>query len=75
MIVERIQAFFALIEQIWDVIPAYVKVFVYSVSSSTFGLWVAGELNWTAVIIIVATNLGIYQAPRVANTQIKRMKS
>lgn len=73
MIVERIKAFFALIEQIWGVIPAYVKVFVYSVSSSTFGLWVAGELNWMAVAIIVATNLGIHQAPRIANTQVKKL--
>lgn len=75
MIVQRIQAFFALIEQIWNVIPAYLKVFMYSVSSSTFGLWVAGELSWMTVAIIVATNLGIYQAPRVANTQINRIKN
>ena len=69
-----IQQFFAEIEAVWEAVPGYVKVFLYSTLSSTFGLWVAGQLDWKAVVIVVATNLGLYQLPRVAGEQVKRMK-
>lgn len=70
---EKIQHFFNSIEGVWEVIPSYVKVFLYSVSSSIFGLWVSEQLDWRAVIIIVATNLGIYQIPRTISTQTRRL--
>lgn len=74
MIAQKIENFFQSIEEIWAAIPAYVKVFVYSSVSATFGLWVAGNLDWREVIIIVATNIGIYQVPRsTANITRKLM--
>lgn len=69
----KIENFFREIEGAWEAVPSYVKVFLYSASSSAFGLWVAGALDWRAVIIIVATNLGIYQVPRTIGTQTKRL--
>lgn len=72
-LVKKIELFFRTIEEIWDIIPGYVKVFAYSTISSTFGLWVIGQLDIKAVVIIVATNLGIYQAPRVGGNQIMKL--
>lgn len=68
-----IKGFFNSIEMIWAAVPNYVKVFFYSVTSSSFGLWVAGELDWRAVAIIVATNIGIYGVPRTVGGQVKKM--
>lgn len=70
---EKIKAFFDAFESAWDVIPTYVKVFFYSVTSSAFGLWMAGQLDWRSVVIIVATNLGIYQIPRTVGQQTKKL--
>jgi len=69
----KIKAFFKCWEDAWAAIPSYIKVFLYSTSSSAFGLWITGELNWRAVVIIVATNLGIYSAPRIVNNQVKKL--
>lgn len=63
-IAQLIRRFFRAVEEAWAEIPSYVKVFLYATTSSTLGLWMAGQLNWQAVVIIVATNLGIYQVPR-----------
>lgn len=68
-----IKQFFAEIESAWGAIPGYVKVFLYSTISTIFGLWVAGQLDPKAVIIVVATNLGIYQLPRTIGTQTKKL--
>lgn len=68
---DNVREFFNQVEQVWEAIPSYVKVFLYSSVSTTFGLWVAGELNFTAVIIVVMTNLGLYQAPRKINMMVK----
>lgn len=70
----KIKAFFAELESIWGAVPGYVKVFLYATASSTFGLWVAGQLDWRAVAIVVATNLGLYQAPRAINSGVQRLK-
>lgn len=60
----KIRDFFATIELMWDAVPSYIKVFFYSTISSTFGLYVIGELSWMAVAIIVMTNLGLYSGQR-----------
>lgn len=70
---KKIEQFFAEIEAVWEAIPGYVKVFLYSTISTVFGLWVAGQLDAKSVIIVVATNLGIYQLPRVVGTQTKKL--
>jgi hypothetical protein len=61
---QRIEMFFTEWELVWASIPGYVKVFLYSTASSAFGLWVINQLDWRAVVIIVATNLGLYAVPR-----------
>lgn len=68
-----IKRFFDSVEAIWAEIPGYAKVFLYSTSSSVFGLWVANQLDWKAVVIIVAVNLGLYQAPRVVGKQTRKL--
>lgn len=68
---ENIKAFFEVIEDVWEAIPGYVKVFFYSVISSSVGLWVAGDLDWRAVTIILFTNLGLYTGPRAINKIMK----
>lgn len=73
-LIKKVELFFQLLEELWSVIPGYVKVFIYSTFSSGFGLWVAGQLDMRAVVIIVATNLGIYQAPRSINRTLKSIK-
>lgn len=71
---KRIEAFFVGVEEAWGAVPSYVKVFLYSTTSAAFGLWIAGTLDWRSVAIIVASNLGLYSAPRVfAETTRKLM--
>jgi len=70
---KKIEQFFKEIESIWGAVPGYVKVFLYATISSTFGLWVAGQLDWKAVVIVVATNLGLYQVPRVIGTETRKL--
>ncbi len=70
---KKIEQFFKEIESIWGAVPGYVKVFLYSAISSAFGLWVAGQLDWRAVVIVVATNLGLYQVPRVIGTETRKL--
>lgn len=73
MFADKIANFFIEFEGAWDAIPGYIKVFIYSCASSMFGLWVLGELTWQAVVVIVATNIGIYQGPRMAGKQVKKI--
>lgn len=70
---KKIELFFKEIENIWGAVPGYVKVFLYASISSIFGLWVAGQLDWRAVVIVVATNLGLYQVPRVIGTETRKL--
>lgn len=70
---KKIEQFFTEIESIWGAFPGYVKVFLYATISSVFGLWVAGQLDWRAVAIVVATNLGIYQVPRIIGTETRKL--
>jgi len=70
---KKIEMFFTEIESIWGAIPGYLKVFLYATISSVFGLWVAGQLDWRAVAIVVATNLGIYQVPRIIGTETRKL--
>lgn len=69
---EYVKSFFKNIEDIWAEIPGPVKVFLYASISSAFGSWASGGLEWREVIIIVATNLGIYQIPRTLGTTVKK---
>lgn len=71
MISTKISNFFSELEKIWESFPSYFKVFLYSTVSTTFGAWVAGELSLTLVLLVVATNLGIYSGPRAMSTQIQ----
>lgn len=70
---QRVLQFFKTIEEVWDAIPGYVKVFLYASVSSIFGLWVAGGLDWKEVAIIVFSNLGLYQLPRTIGEGTKKM--
>lgn len=70
---KKVAQFFAELESIWGAVPGYLKVFLYATASSVFGLWVAGQLDWRAVAIVVATNLGLYQVPRTLGTGVKKL--
>ena len=69
---KEIEKFFKEVENVWGVIPKYIKVFLYSSVSSIFGLWISGMLDWRAIAIIVATNIGIYQVPRTIGTEVRK---
>ena len=71
---EKIQAFFTEGEKIWAAFPGYVKVFIYSVSSSLIGLYFSHTLSFDAVLAVVVTNLGLYTVPRAVNTQVQKLK-
>lgn len=73
MLATKIEAFFRTIEQVWGAIPSPLKVFMYSTVSAAFGLWVAGSLDWREVAIIVATNIGIYSAPRTTASVTRKL--
>lgn len=68
-----IEEFFTGVEGIWSVTPGYFKAFLYSFSSSVFGLWIANQLDLKAVAIIVASNLGLYSAPRIIGSQTRKL--
>ncbi len=70
---EKVKQFFNEIEAVWGVIPGYIKAFLYSFSSSGCGLWGADQLDWKAVAVIVASNIGIYSVPRIIGTQTRKM--
>lgn len=71
---QNIRRFFQWWEEVWEAFPDYVKIFVYSVTSSLVGLYLAGEaITIKTVIFIFATNLGIYKIPREGAKQIKKM--
>jgi hypothetical protein len=60
----KIQKTFEKLEEIWAAVPSYVKVFIYSSTSSIAGLYLADALETKAVVLIVLTNLGLYTVPR-----------
>lgn len=60
----KVKAFFDSVEGVWSAIPGYVKVFLYSTTSSVVGLYATDALDPKSVILIVFVNLGLYQAPR-----------
>lgn len=69
---EKIRKLFAQLEEIWAAIPGYVKVFIYSTASSVIGLYAVDALDPKAILLIVATNLGLYQIPRSINQQLQK---
>lgn len=71
---DKIKAFFDEIEKVWEAIPGYVKVFLYSTVSAIVGLYFARELSLEPVLAIVLTNLGLYGVPRIANRQVRKIK-
>lgn len=71
---ERIKQFFYNWEQVWDAIPDYVKIFVYSTSSVLIGMYIVdAKIDFKTIVTIVATNIGLYQIPREGTKQIKKM--
>lgn len=70
---QRVEVFFKGVEDLWEVVPSQIKVFLYSTSSSIVGLWAVGELDPKAVALIVLANMGIYQVPRTVGTQVKKI--
>jgi len=70
----KIKAFFDEIEKVWEAIPGYVKVFLYSTVSAIVGLYFSHQLSYDAVFAIVLTNLGLYGVPRIANRQVRKIK-
>ena len=73
-IAEKVKAFFLTLEAIWEAVPGYVKVFIYSIFSSAIGLWIAGQLDWKAVVIILFTNLGLYTGPKAVSKVNKMLE-
>lgn len=73
MLANKVKSFFNEVEAVWAAVPGYVKVFLYSAISSGFGLWVLGQLDLNTVIVIVASNLGLYQVPRTISKQTKKV--
>lgn len=71
---DKIRQFFTNWEEVWDAIPAYVKIFVYSTLSVLIGMYIAdAEITLKVIVTIVATNIGLYQVPRTAGEQIKNI--
>lgn len=68
--VEQIRTFFKEAEEAWGAIPNYVKIFIYSVASSTVTLYYKNELSFDTVLMIFLVNLGIYQVPREIKKRI-----
>jgi len=69
-----IKRFFKAWEEAWEAVPGYAKAFLYSTCSVLIGTYIAGqEITVRTVVIIVATNVGLYQIPREGTKQIKKM--
>lgn len=73
MIAEKIAQFFKTIEEAWDAVPGYVKVFLYSTLSSIAGLYFTDSLSGETVLAIVLANLGLYSLPKGAGVVSKRL--
>lgn len=73
MIAEKIAQFFKTIEEVWDAVPGYVKVFLYSTLSSIAGLYFTDGLSVETVLAIVLANLGLYSLPKGAGVVSKRL--
>ena len=68
--VNKFKTLFDTISAVWDLIPGYAKVFLYSTTSALVGLYLADkQINAKVIIAIVATNLGIYSVPK----QVRKM--
>lgn len=71
---ERIKRFFENWEAVWEAIPDYVKIFLYSASSVLIGMYLSDtEISMKTIVTIVATNIGLYQIPREGTKQIKKI--
>lgn len=73
MIAQKIAQLFATIEEVWDAVPGYFKVFIYSTVSSVAGLYFTEALSVEAVVAILLANLGLYSIPKGANTMSKKL--
>ena len=65
--------FFCEIEKTWNAVPDYVKVFLFSTSSSIAGLYFTNVLTWESVLAILLVNLGLYSIPRGAEVVNKKL--
>lgn len=69
---KKLRKIFKEIEDTWEIIPGYVKVFSYSIISVLVGAYLAGEhITVKTVVLIIATNLGLYQIPRTSSEAMK----
>ena len=70
--VNKIKTLFDTVSAVWDLIPGYFKVFLYSTTSALVGLYLTDKQIDTKVIVaIVATNLGIYSVPKQVRKIVK----
>lgn len=72
-IADWVAGFFTEFEEIWGAIPGYAKVFFYSTISSVIGLLIENQFSWRSVVLILLTNLGLYQVPRSIGTRVKKL--
>lgn len=70
----KIKKFFREWDKIWEEIPNYLKIFIYSTTSVLLGDYISGqEITLRTVMIIVAVNIGLYQIPTEGRNQIKKI--
>lgn len=74
MIAEKIAQFFTTVEEVWDAVPGYAKVFLYSTLSSVAGLYFTDGLSGETVLAIVLANLGLYSLPKGAGVVSKSLR-
>lgn len=70
---DKIRFFFKTIEDAWDAVPGYVKVFIYATATVVATEWINGSFDIRTIFIAVLINLGLYQGPRSLGTGIKTL--
>lgn len=73
-VARAVETFFIWIEEIWAVIPAPVKIFIYSVTSVIVGMYIdQNAIDWNQLAYIVATNLGLYSGTRAVASKTRQV--
>jgi len=71
---KKIEQFFKSCEEIWGVIPGYVKVVIYAFLTAVITSFINdGAIDWRTALIAVAVNVGIYQGPRIIGTETRKL--
>lgn len=72
---EEVKSFFKNISLCWAEIPGAVKVFFYSVLSSSVGLYLSGQpVGIKEVVAILAVNLGIWGSPKILYDPARKLE-